>query len=331
MAGKSVQARLVTGWYRPGRRSVTSCGSGYGRGEVPGIDEFMRKTTRNQGPQENGYQIAGQDASGGGDWVLFRAAVRVPRRAVDSLAAGLRRRWEKQGTRWRKLDAEILATLTIAYLRTNLTFAELAQGNGVDKSTMCRNIHEGIRVLAGRAVRLKDVVRLARKSGWEYLLVDGTLVSVVAFGRKVTPKQKHYSGKHKRHGVNVQTVCAPDGTLLWCSAALPGATCDITAFREHGIARKTGDLLALLGDLGYKGADGVITGKKKPRGGQLTDAEKTANRVHASLRSIGERGNAQLKYWRVMATELRCRPENCTRIVKACLALHYLVNNPFAG
>jgi hypothetical protein len=30
------------------------------------------------------------------------------------------------------------------YLRTNLTFAELARGNGVDKSTMCRNIHEGI-------------------------------------------------------------------------------------------------------------------------------------------------------------------------------------------
>jgi len=291
----------------------------------------MQKNTRDQEPQEHGYQTAAAGASGRDEWVAFSAAVRVPRRAVESLAAGLRRWREKLGTRWRKLDPETQATVTIAYLRTNLTFAELAQGNGVDKSTMCRNIHEGIKVLAGRAVRLKDVVRLARKMGWEYLLVDGTLVSTVAFGRKVTPKQKHYSGKHKRHGVNVQTVCAPDGTLLWCSAALPGSASDITAFRAHEIAEKAAGLLGLLADLGYKGADGAITGKKKPRGGQLTPAEKAANRVHASLRSIGERGNAQLKYWRVMATGLRCRPENCTRTVKACLALHYLVNNPFAA
>ncbi len=291
----------------------------------------MRKTARNQGPQENGYQTAGQDASGRGEWVTFRAAVRVPRHAVESLAAGLRRRREKLGTRWRKLDPETQATLTIAYLRTNLASEELARGNGIGRSTMCRNIHEGMKVLAGRAARLKDVVRLARETGWEYLLADGTLVSAVAFGRKITPEQKHYSGKHKRHGVNVQTVCAPDGTLLWCSAAMPGATSGITAFREHEIAEKTGGLLGLLGDLGYKGAAGVVTGKKKPRGGQLTAAEKAANRIHASLRSIGERGNAQLKYWRVMATELRCRPENCTRIVKACLAVHYMVNNPFAA
>ncbi len=148
---------------------------------------------------------------------------------------------------------------------------------------------------------------------------------------KVTPKQKHYSGKHKRHRVNIQTVCAPDGTLLWCSAALPGACNDAKAFARHKIAQKTAGLIGMLADLGYKGIGGVITGWKKPRGARLTSAQKAANRVRAALRSIGERGNAQLKYWRVLSGELRCRPGNCTRVVKACLALHYLENDPFAA
>jgi DDE superfamily endonuclease len=149
------------------------------------------------------------------------------------------------------------------------------------------------------------VVRLARKSGWEYLLIDGVNVPTVAFARR----QRHYSGKHKRHGVNVQTICAPDGRLLWASAALPGKVNDITAARRHHhLPGKISNLLGLLGDLGYLGLDGVATGFRRPRGGQLTPAQQAANRFHAALRCLGERGNAQLKWFRVLATELRCRP-----------------------
>jgi hypothetical protein len=264
-------------------------------------------------------------------WVTYTAGIQVAPATLSYLSMALEGQRVKKNTRYRKLDTATQALVTIVYLRTNLSYAELAVGYGIDASTMWRNIDEGIAVLAGHAIRLRDVVRLARKKGWEYLLVDGTLIATVAFGRKITARQAHYSGKHKRHGVNVQTVCAPDGTLLWASAALPGKTHDVTAYRAHDLEGKLSAAFAVLGDLGYKGAAGVVTGFKKPRGGDLTPAQKAANAVHAGLRSPGERGNAQFKWWRVLATELRCRPHRCTRVVKACLTLHHLEVQPFAG
>jgi DDE superfamily endonuclease/Helix-turn-helix of DDE superfamily endonuclease len=250
----------------------------------------------------------------------------------DKLAAGLTTHRAKIGTRWRLLDATAQATLVIAFLRTNLTYAELAAGNNISTATCWRYVHEGIGLLAGRAIRLKDVVRLAQKAGWDYLCVDGTNIPTIAFGRRVNRRQKHYSGKHKRHGVNVQTICAPDGALLWASAALPGKTTDITAARRHKLDQKVGTLIGLLADLGYLGLNDVITGYRRKRGEKdLPAGKRAANKVHASLRCLGERGNAQLKWWRVMATELRCRPGYCTRIVKAVLALHHLEKTPFAA
>lgn len=32
----------------------------------------------------------------------------------------------------------------------------------------------------------------------------------------------YYSGKHRRHGVNVHIVADPTGRLIWASQALPG-------------------------------------------------------------------------------------------------------------
>ena len=75
----------------------------------------------------------------------------------------------------------------------------------------------------------------------------------------------------------------------------------------------------------------MITGRRKPRGKELTKAQRAANRLQAQLRCVGERGNARLEYWKVLASELRCRPEDCTATVKAVLALHYMEHDPFAA
>ena len=68
-----------------------------------------------------------------------------------------------------------------------------------------------------------------------------------------------------------------------------------------------------------------------PRGKELTPAQRAANRLQAQLRCVGERGNARLKYWKVLASELRCGPGRCTAVVKAVLALHYMEHDPFAA
>lgn len=267
-------------------------------------------------------------------FALFRAGIMVSAGTCEDLAASLRRRHEKQGTRWRLLGPLAQAVLVIAFLRTNLTYAELAAGFGISESTCWRAVAEGIGMLAdrGRRISLADVARLAVKMGWDYLIVDGTHVPTVTFGRKTTGQRAYYSGKHKRHGLNVQTVCSPDGELLWAAPPRPGATVDVTAARQAGIAEILTSLIGVLADLGYLGWDGqVITGRRKPRGKELSPAQRAANRLQAQLRCVGERGNARLKYWKVLATELRCRPERCTAMVKAVLALHYMEHDPFAA
>lgn len=276
------------------------------------------------------YQAARKMSPGPGGRARYTAAVQVSAAALEKITGIIAAHHRKISSPCRLASPGTQAVLTLAYLRTNLTYAELAHGNGISVTTCWRIVTETVKLMAGRAIRLADVLRLARKAGWEYLLVDGTLVPTVAFGRKITARQEHYSGKHKQHGVNIQTACSPAGDLLRASAALPGRTADVTACRAHQLDKKLSGLTGVLADLGCKGLDQVITGYKRKRGQkELTPGQRAANRVHASLRCLGERGNAQLKRSRVLATELRCRPGNCTGVVKACLCLHHLENDPF--
>ncbi len=64
-----------------------------------------------------------------------------------------------------------------------------------------------------------------------YAILDGTLISI----DRVAEQRPYDSGKHKRHGVNVQVIADTAGRLVWASPALPSATHDLTAARHHGI------------------------------------------------------------------------------------------------
>ena len=101
--------------------------------------------------------------------------MRVSAGTCEDLAGSLRRRHERNGTRWRLLGPLAQAVLVIAFLRTSLTYAELAAGFGISEPACWRDVREGISVLADRARRisLRDVARLAVKMGWEYVIVDG--------------------------------------------------------------------------------------------------------------------------------------------------------------
>jgi DDE superfamily endonuclease len=109
------------------------------------------------------------------------------------------------------------------------------------------------------------------------VVIDGTLIPI----DRVAADRPFYSGKHRRHGMNLQVIFAPDGEILWVSGPLPGAVHDLTATRIWGIIRElASSRLAVLADKGYHGAgDHVRTpyrGKNKPA------SQKAANRAHAS-------------------------------------------------
>jgi hypothetical protein len=54
-------------------------------------------------------------------------------------------------------------------------------------------------------------------------------------------------GKHERHGVNLQVIVSPDGTILWVSGQLPGSAHDTAAARVWNIlaALRDAGLIAL--------------------------------------------------------------------------------------
>jgi hypothetical protein len=112
------------------------------------------------------------------------------------------------------------------------------------------------------------------------------------------------------------------------SGVLPGRTVDITAARRFKIAEKVLEFLGLLADLGYVGLHpDVATGFRGEK--TLPEAKKTANRLLAGLRCLGERANAQLKQWRVLTADFRGEPHQLTTVVKAIQTLHYWIRDPF--
>ena len=123
-----------------------------------------------------------------------------------------------------------------------------------------------------------------------------------------------YSGKHRKHGMNLQVISSPDGEIVWVSGPLPGAVHDLTAARIWGIIRElAASGLVVLGDKGYLGEDHIhvpYRGRNKPA------SQKDANRAHARLRGPGERANAQLKSWRILR-KLRCCPWRAGQLAKA--------------
>jgi len=246
--------------------------------------------------------------------LLYRAALPLSRKTLNYAAGIIRRHLKPIGSRWRKLNPGQQALLVLAYLRKGETFAELAAGFGVGRTTAWRYAGETVALLAARAPKLRQAVRDATKAGHAYVVLDGTLIPV----DRVAADRPFYSGKHKRHGMNLQVIASPDGSIVWVSGALPGSVHDKNAEWIWGVlAELEAAGLVVLADKGYQGS---IYAKIPYRGRNKPESQKQANRAHAWLRAPGERANAQLKTWRILR-KLRCCPWRAGQPAKAIHAL----------
>jgi DDE superfamily endonuclease/Helix-turn-helix of DDE superfamily endonuclease len=258
----------------------------------------------------------------GASMLFYPAALPLSAQTLTYVTGVIRRHRKKIGSCWRKLRAGPQALLVLAYLRKGETFADLAAGFGIGTATAWRYVTETVALLAARSPNLRIALTAARDAGHAYVVIDGTLIPI----DRVAADRPFYSGKHRRHGMNLQVISAPDGEILWVSGPLPGAVHDLTATRIWGIIRELAAAgLITLADKGYHGAgDHVLTpyrGRNKPA------SQKEANRAHAQLRSPGERANAQLKTWHILRN-LRCCPWKAGQLAKA---IHVLQAREIAG
>ncbi|RDL08049.1 DDE superfamily endonuclease [Streptomyces sp. HB202] len=247
--------------------------------------------------------------------LVYPSSIDLSSSTLRYLTEQLAVRQREIGTRWRRLPAGRQALLALAHLRCGDTYAQLAAGFGFGIATVYRHIREAIEVLAALAPTLAEAMETSRAKA--FVILDGTLLPI----DRIAADAPYYSGKHKRHGMNVQVLTDPLGRLLWASPALPGSTHDLTAARTHEIV----DALAAPGlkcwaDKAYQGAGRQI--RVPFRGRRLKRWKRRHNSSHAKIRCVGEQAMAVLKGWRPLR-KLRCSTNRITNIVKAVRVLHH--------
>jgi hypothetical protein len=237
------------------------------------------------------------------------------------------RRGTREGTR--AMGTFKQAVLILRWFLDDTRMRGLARDNAISLSTAYAYRDEGIAVLAARKPSLHNALLAAKAAGHTHVIVDGTLIET---DRVSTPGPTKgvdlwWSGKHKRHGGNIQVVSAPDGWPLWTSGVRPGREHDLTAAKADPdlidqIAAWVSDGQLSLADLAYEGEPETFKIPfKKPKGGQLTEDQQAFNAVHGALRCLGERANALLKTtYRALRRQRGC-PWSLGDIVAAALVL----------
>lgn len=167
--------------------------------------------------------------------LVYPSSIDLSSRTLRFLTGQLTARRQEIGTRWRRLPAGRQALLALAHLRCGDTYAQLAAGFGIGIATVYRYIREAVEALASLAPSLDEAMTTIRAKA--FVILDGTLLPI----DRIAADAPYYSGKHKRHGMNVQVLTDPFGRLLWASPALPGSTHDLTAARQHGIIEALAD------------------------------------------------------------------------------------------
>ncbi|MEB3371758.1 transposase family protein [Saccharopolyspora mangrovi] len=194
-------------------------------------------------------------------------------------------------------------------------------------TSLLKPIREALGVLSTRARSLDEAITVAARKA--FVTIDGTLLRIDRVGMAIGRDRPYYSGKHKRHGVNVQVIAGPAGRLIWASPALPGARHDMGAAREHGlIDALTTAGIRVVADSAYRGAgtNVELPQRRRTRENELDDRprlsanQKAVNVAHARLRGPGERANAQLKSWKILRRIRGC-PHHATLLVNAVQSL----------
>ena len=141
-------------------------------------------------------------------------------------------------------------------------------------------------------------------------MLDGTLIPV----DRVAADRPFYSGKHKKHGMNLQVIASPDGDILWVSGALPGSEHDKKAEWIWGVlADLEAAGLVTLADKGYQGS----TYEKIPYKGQ-EQARITERGQHERTRGYARPGSARTPSSRLeILRKLRCCPWRAGQLAKA--------------
>jgi hypothetical protein len=275
----------------------------------------------------------------------FRLLTGITPVAFDRLLADLTPRYEqadarRKGRPGRKrrpgagrkhalaLDDRLL--MLLMYYRTYTTHAFLGFLFGVDDSAVGRNINPLQPLLAG-IFRIPERKVALDPEDIRELFFDATERPT---RRPERGQREFYSGKKKRHTLKTQVVVVrrtkPPGPGPKPRRVRIAAVCESVPGKAHD--KKVYDRSRVVaprdakrtGDTAYLGT-GLKTPTRKPRGGELTGAQKAENRRVARRRVVAEHKIGKMKVWRVASERYRNPVGRHTLIMKNVAGLHNLM------
>lgn len=213
--------------------------------------------------------------------------------------------WDKPTGRRKSLGLYRAVEVTCMYLRQNATQEFVGDMRDVSQPTVSRYISALIPVISAVLEEFvpsaEDAIELV---DGRVCLVDGTITPCWSYAGH----EELWSHKRGITGFNAQLVSLLGGYPVYISGPLPGSTNDITAFRQTPAAEIVRNSSGGIADMGYYGS-GMLTPKKKPRGGELSRQDAEFNTQVSLLRAPVEQFIAHFKSWRIFHTDYRrpCR------------------------
>jgi len=122
-----------------------------------------------------------------------------------------------------------------------------------------------------------------------------------------TDRQKrYYSGKKKRHTLKTQIATDHKGAILCVGKTHRGPKADIKVYEEDELSSELKEI-AKLGDKAYcdQKHPEIATPHKKPKGKELSAAQKAENKVISRHRVYVEHGIRRVKGFRIVRDEYR--------------------------
>jgi hypothetical protein len=209
-------------------------------------------------------------------------------------------------------DARNRLLMGMIWLRQYPTYEVLGFIFDLHKSNICRNLQG---VLAVLREQLRDEVewpdKTHRKQKMEQFMEEFTEVAAIVDATEqptqrpqdAEMQKQYYSGKKKRHTLKTQMVVGPDGEIMDVSETVPGSQHDKKLYDESEVGDQLDEDEAMMGDSGFQGIQKdhkAVLPDKKPKGGELTDAQKKRNHRISQKRIVVENTIAQVKTFRVL-------------------------------
>ena len=227
--------------------------------------------------------------------------------------------WDRGIGRPRKLTLVEALRLTLCRLRRNATYNDLHEDFAVGVTTAWDYHQEMVGFLADVLASTEE--ELPTLLTGRIFLIDGTLVPTFNWRHR----DDLLSGKHRRHGVNLQLFVDVHGRIIAVSQAFPGSWHDIHCLREAGWVQLLNDLDKAVGDLGYQGEPAAVnTPIKKKQNIDLTQDQQDFNTAFAKIRVAVEWGVGHVKNWRILATRYRSDLKRIDTDIQAVIGLQKL-------